>query len=179
VQFITRKASSPCRCHLSGHPPVAVPGRKVRRQLEELKPDAVHIATKARSALPRALVPAQQVSLHHVVPHQFPNTCGCARAFRSRGATRHALVPRRAAAVMVATATLHQRLTEHGFTNLAYWSRGVDTEHFKPRPRIFSNSRADFPVHGTRGDRKEYRAFLKLDLPGTKMVVGGDPTWRC
>jgi glycosyltransferase involved in cell wall biosynthesis len=82
----------------------------------------------------------------------------------------------RAAAVMVATPTLHRRLSEHGFTNLAYWSRGVDTEHFKPRPKDFLQlPRPIFTYMGRVAIEKNIEAFLKLELPGTKMVIGTGP----
>src|SRR4030066_627327 len=154
------------------------PGRKVRRQLEELKPDAVHIATEgplgiaARSWCLRKPF-SHTTSFHTQVPEyvwlrtRIPLAWSYAvmRWFHGR-----------AAAVMVATPTLHQRLTDHGFTNLAYWSRGVDTEHFKPRPKKFLDQpRPIFLYMGRVAIEKNIEAFLKLDLPGSKVVVGDGP----
>jgi len=154
------------------------PGRKVRRQLEELKPDAVHIATEGPLG-----IAARSWCLRNKFPYttsfhtQFPEYVWLRT--RIPIAWSYAVIRwfhGRAAAVMVATATLHQRLTEHGFTNLAYWSRGVDTEHFKPRPKDFLDQpRPIFLYMGRVAIEKNIEAFLKLDLLGTKMVVGGGP----
>ena len=154
------------------------PGRKVRRQLEELKPDAVHIATEGPLG-----IAARSWCLRNKFPYttsfhtQFPEYVWLRT--RIPIAWSYAVIRwfhGRAAAVMVATATLHQRLTEHGFTNLAYWSRGVDTEHFKPRPKNFLDQpRPIFLYMGRVAIEKNIEAFLKLDLLGTKMVVGGGP----
>ena len=40
-----------------------------------------------------------------------------------------------AEAVLVPTRAIHQRLAARGFTNLAYWSRGVDLSLFAPAER--------------------------------------------
>ena len=111
------------------------PGRKVRRALETLKPDAVHIATEG---------PLGVAARSWCLKHNFPYTTSFHTQFpeyvwlrtRIPLAWSYAVMRwfhGRAAAVMVATPTLHKRLTDHGFTNLAYWSRGVDTQLFRPR----------------------------------------------
>jgi glycosyltransferase involved in cell wall biosynthesis len=154
------------------------PGRKVRRQLEELKPDAVHIATEgplgvaARSWCLRNKFP-YTTSFHTQFPEyvwlrtRLPLTWSYAavRWFHGRAHT-----------TMVATPTLHKRLMDHGFTNLGYWSRGVNHELFKPRSKDYLKERRPvFLYMGRVAIEKNIEAFLKLDLPGTKMVVGGGP----
>jgi glycosyltransferase involved in cell wall biosynthesis len=154
------------------------PGRKLRRRLEELNPDAVHIATEgplglaARGWCVKRGFP-YTTSFHTQFPEyvwlrtRFPLAWSYAAMRWFHG---------RAAAVMVATPTLHQRLTGHGFKNLAYWSRGVDTDHFKPRDKDFLQvPRPVFLYMGRVAIEKNIEAFLKLDLPGSKLVVGGGP----
>jgi hypothetical protein len=52
----------------------------------------------------------------------------------------------------------------------------VDSEHFKPRPKDFlAQPRPIFLYMGRVAIEKNIEAFLKLDLPGTKMVIGGGP----
>jgi glycosyltransferase involved in cell wall biosynthesis len=154
------------------------PGRKVRQRLEELKPDAVHIATEG---------PLGMAARSWCLRNRFPYTTSFHTQFpeyvwlrtRIPLAWSYAVMRwfhGRAAAVMVATPTLHQRLTEHGFTNLATWSRGVDSEHFKPRPKNFLDQpRPIFMYMGRVAIEKNIEAFLKLDLPGSKVVVGDGP----
>ncbi|MCR5877999.1 glycosyltransferase family 1 protein [Phenylobacterium sp. J367] len=82
--------------------------------------------------------------------------------------------------LMVATPTMRDELTAHGFRNISAWSRGVDTEHFRPRladePDVFEGlARPVFLYVGRVAVEKNIEAFLGLDLPGTKVVVGPGP----
>jgi glycosyltransferase involved in cell wall biosynthesis len=81
-----------------------------------------------------------------------------------------------ATAMMVATESLRREMQAHGFTNLRIWSRGVDVDHFHP----IANDHLPYerPVWlyvGRVAVEKNIEAFLKLDLAGTKVVVGDGP----
>jgi len=83
---------------------------------------------------------------------------------------------RPATAVMVATGTLKAELEAHGFPNLRIWSRGVDVEKFRPMPDIRQPYDAPIWIYvGRVAVEKNIEAFLALDLPGTKLVVGDGP----
>ena len=82
--------------------------------------------------------------------------------------------------LMVATPTMRDELEQHGFRNITPWSRGVDTEQFHPRtpdePDVFANlAKPIFLSVGRVAVEKNIEAFLALDLPGTKVVVGDGP----
>ncbi len=82
--------------------------------------------------------------------------------------------------MMVATPTMRKELSGHGFTNISEWSRGVDTDQFHPRrddePDIFEGlARPIFLNVGRVAVEKNIEAFVALDLPGTKVVVGPGP----
>ena len=82
--------------------------------------------------------------------------------------------------LMVATPTMRDELEQHGFRNITAWSRGVDTEAFHPRrddePDIFEGlARPIFLSVGRVAVEKNIEAFLGLNLPGTKVVVGEGP----
>src|SRR3546814_16985091 len=80
------------------------------------------------------------------------------------------------AGVMVATDSLAQSLRDWGFRNLKTWSRGVDVERFKPRPKdILDLPRPIYLYAGRVVVDKNIEAFLKLKLDGTKLVVGTGP----
>jgi len=82
----------------------------------------------------------------------------------------------RASSIMVATRELQKELQERRFKNTCLWTRGVDTELFKPRSKDFLT--ADKPVFlyaGRVAVEKNIEAFLDLELPGTKYVVGDGP----
>ena len=77
---------------------------------------------------------------------------------------------------MVATDALKSELELRGMKNLVLWSRGVDAELFQPHPKSFlSDVRPIFMYMGRVAVEKNIEAFLKLDLPGTQYVIGGDP----
>jgi glycosyltransferase involved in cell wall biosynthesis len=82
--------------------------------------------------------------------------------------------------LMVATPTMRDELVKHGFRNISPWSRGVDTAVFKPRapgqPDLYEGlARPIWLNVGRVAVEKNIEAFLELDLPGTKVVVGDGP----
>jgi glycosyltransferase involved in cell wall biosynthesis len=80
------------------------------------------------------------------------------------------------ARVMVATASLQEEMQSKGYQRLARWSRGVNTELFRPRTKDAINEpRPVFLYVGRVAVEKNIEAFLKLDLPGTKVVIGDGP----
>lgn len=64
-----------------------------------------------------------------------------------------------------------------GLRQLSVWARGVDTERFAPGPRIALDHlpRPIFLAAGRLAKEKNLDAFLALELPGSKVVVGGGP----
>lgn len=82
------------------------------------------------------------------------------------------------AGCMVATDTLARDLTARGFRNLMPWSRGIDADLFRPRPDeapVLDLPRPVFMNVGRVAVEKNLEAFLSLDLPGTKVIVGDGP----
>jgi glycosyltransferase involved in cell wall biosynthesis len=86
-----------------------------------------------------------------------------------------------AAAVLAATPTLADELSNRGFSPVKLWPRGVDAQLFRPR-NTFKNwdvmiglPRPIFLTVGRLAVEKNVEAFLALDLPGTKLVVGDGP----
>ncbi len=77
---------------------------------------------------------------------------------------------------LVTTPSMKARLEERGFRNLVIWSRGVDTQQFHPfAERVIDLPRPIFMNIGRVAVEKNLEAFLKLDLPGSKLVVGDGP----
>ena len=81
-----------------------------------------------------------------------------------------------ATAIMVATASLKRELEANGFHNLRIWTRGVDVYHFHPIPdAALPFSHPIWLYVGRIAVEKNVEAFLKLELPGTKVVIGDGP----
>ncbi len=148
-------------------------------EIRQFVPDAVHIATEGALGLT-----ARRVCLKHGIAFT--------TAFHTRFAeyvhARFRLVPARliwrwlrwfhrpASAVMVATNTLKNDLAGHGFRHLKIWSRGVDVEKFHPIPgHRLAYEGPIWIFVGRVAVEKNIEAFLALDLPGTKVVVGNGP----
>ncbi len=83
--------------------------------------------------------------------------------------------------IMVTTPSMVAFLEDKGFKNLAAWARGVDLKQFTPKRRFNPEDvykdlpRPIFVNVGRVAVEKNIEAFLKLDLPGSKVVVGNGP----
>jgi glycosyltransferase involved in cell wall biosynthesis len=81
-----------------------------------------------------------------------------------------------ASRVMISSVPLKDELEKRGFANAVIWPRGVDTDLFRPRDKRFlPDPRPIFMYVGRVAVEKNIEIFLKLDLPGTRYVVGDGP----
>lgn len=154
------------------------PGKVIRKLLEEYQPDHIHIATEGplgyaarRTCKKKGL--AFTTSYHTQFPEyvraRFPIPLKVGYWYMRRF---HSAAKR----TMVGTPHLIKLLQQRGLTNLKLWTRGVDTALFRPREKGFL--RAERPISmylGRVAVEKNIEAFLKLDIPGTKYVVGDGP----
>jgi len=159
--------------------PLAVlPGRKVAQRFRDFDPHAVHIATEgplgiaARAHCVKNRL-AFTTAYHTCFPEYVKPRFGVPLAWTYAWLRRfHAP----SSAVLVATPAISQLLAKHGFGRLADWSRGVDTELFRPAGKRFGDLRRPvFLFVGRVAVEKNIAGFLGLDLPGTKVVVGDGP----
>ena len=86
----------------------------------------------------------------------------------------------RSSVVMAPTPTVVENLQTRGFKNVRLWGRSVDVDLFKPGPKaaVPGLDRNKGPVLlyvGRLAVEKNIEAFLELDHPGTKLVVGDGP----
>lgn len=153
-------------------------GKKVRQRLHELQPDAIHIATEgplgmaARAYCLKRGLPFT-TSLHTRFAEYVHLRTGIPLAW---GYAFLRWFHNRSERVMIATPSLAEELKAMGFKNIAQWSRGVDTELFRPMARTFSDYPRPIMLYtGRVAVEKNLEAFLGIDLPGTKVVVGDGP----
>lgn len=77
---------------------------------------------------------------------------------------------------LVPTQSMKRELDGRGFGRVELWTRGVDHSLFKPRiGSTLDLARPIFLNVGRIAVEKNLEAFLKLDLPGTKVIVGDGP----
>jgi glycosyltransferase involved in cell wall biosynthesis len=158
---------------------LALPSRKkIAQRIEAAKPDAIHIATEGpighavRAYCLRIGRPfttsyttrfPEYISARSPIPAQW--VYNVLRRFHGA-----------ATVTMVATPSLTTELRERGFTNLGMWTRGVDVDLFRPDRAIdLGFPRPIFMSVGRVAVEKNLPAFLSLDLPGTKVVIGAGP----
>lgn len=158
---------------------LALPGRReIVRRIEQACPDAIHIATEG---------PIGHVVRAYCVKNGLPFTTSYTTRFPEYISARlpipedwsYAVLRRfhsAATVTMAATPSLMTELAHRGFKNLGMWTRGVDTEAFKPERAIdLDFPRPIFLSVGRLAVEKNLEAFLSLDLPGTKVVIGEGP----
>lgn len=156
-----------------------LPWQGVRRRLDDFGPEAVHLATEGpigwagrRYCLKRELpyTTAYHTQFPEYVRLRAPIPLSWSYAFMRRFHDP-------AIRTMVATRSMEELLRSHGFRHLARWSRGVDLERFRPREKeIYAGFARPVMVHlGRVAVEKNIEAFLSLDLPGSKVVIGDGP----
>lgn len=166
--------------------PIAIlPGRQVARLLEEARPDAIHIATEGplgRAARAWCLKQKQPftTAYHSKFPEYIHARTGLPLPWLY-GMMRRFHAP--SSAVLAPSENVYRELTAWGFTNVRHWAHGVDTTTFRPNQKDYFDSvlkksgrqRPLFLYVGRVTIEKNLTAFLDLDLPGSKVVVGSGP----
>lgn len=155
----------------------------VGRMIEESRCEALHIATEGplgwaarRHALRRRMV--FTTAYHTRFPEYLRPRLGVPVGWTYAWLRRfHAP----SAAVMAPTQSIVAMLRARGFVNAALWTRGVDLDLFGPDPRddvpdeAAGLRRPVFLYVGRVAVEKNIEAFLDLDLPGSKWIVGDGP----
>jgi glycosyltransferase involved in cell wall biosynthesis len=158
---------------------VALPNRReIARRIEAASPDAIHIATEGPIGwAARAYCRRRKLAFTTSYTTRFPEYIAV-RSIVPAGVSYAVLRHFHAAAAMtmIATASLRQELGARGFRKLGTWTRGVDTDLFTPDdPAELDLPRPIFMTVGRVAVEKNLEAFLTLDLPGSKVVIGGGP----
>jgi len=158
---------------------LAVPSRRgITARVAAARPDAIHIATEGpigfavRAYCRRNGRPfttsyttrfPEYISARLPVPEEW--VYAVLRWFHSA-----------ATVTMVATPSLMSELSQRGFSHLGMWTRGVDVDLFRPERAIDLNlPRPIFMTVGRVAVEKNLEAFLSLNLPGSKVVIGSGP----
>ena len=167
----------PCPTYPEIRLSLTMPGR-IGRMIEAADPDYVHIATEGPLGLMarrhclktgRGYTTSYHTKFPEYVTARAPVPLdwlyGFMRRFHNGGL-----------GCMVATESLENDLRARGFDNLMRWSRGVDANLFTPRGGAdLGLPRPVFLSVGRVAVEKNLEAFLSLELPGSKVVVGDGP----
>jgi len=153
-------------------------GRKIAREIDAFAPDCIHVATEGplglatrRYCLRRGLpfTTAWHTQFPEYVRARVPIPLRFTRALVRR-------FHRAATRTMVPTESVRRHLEHLRFENVVIWSRGVDTGLFTPDdPLPWNLPRPVWIYVGRVAVEKNIEAFLALDLPGSKVIVGDGP----
>ena len=156
------------------------PPSRVHREIDAIAPNYVHIATEGPlGQMARSWCRKNAVSYTTSYHTRFPEyvrarapiplswSYAFVRSFHNGGVC-----------CMISNTTLERELASWGFRRLVRWVRGVDTVTFNPDvpPALTGLKRPVFLNVGRVSVEKNLTAFLDLDLPGTKVVVGDGPS---
>ena len=179
IDFLTPKGFSSFQLPTYPGLRLALPSRRgIEDRIEEKKPDAIHIATEGPVGFAvRAYCRRHRRRFTTSYTTRFPEYISARLPIPAQWV--YAVLRRfhsAATVTMVATPSLMTELADRGFANLGMWTRGVDVDLFRPDRAI----KLDFPrpifmTAGRVAVEKNLEAFLSLDLPGTKVVVGSGP----
>ncbi|MGD8743651.1 MAG: glycosyltransferase family 1 protein [Granulosicoccaceae bacterium] len=154
------------------------PYRKISGRLDDFCPDAIHIATEG---------PIGSATQRYCLKHGLPFTTSYHTQFPEYIRLRLPLpiwlsyfflrrFHSKAKRTMVPSQSMRERLEKRGFSNVVVWGRGVDADLFVPDDKkLLEDKRPVFIYIGRVAVEKNIEAFLQLDLPGTKYVVGDGP----
>jgi len=153
-------------------------GRALGRYLDAFAPEAMHIATEGPLGLSARAYCLRHgwpftTAYHTKFPEYLRARCGLPLGW-GYAALRWFHAPSQG--IMVATETVRRELAARGFQRIVPWTRGVDTRLFRPgyEPAV-ELPRPVFLYVGRIAVEKNLPAFLDLDLPGSKLVVGNGP----
>jgi glycosyltransferase involved in cell wall biosynthesis len=152
--------------------------RRLEKRLRELQPTNIHIATEGPLGVQARRICVRNgwqfsTSFHTRFPEylreRLPVPLSWSYAFLRRFHSA-------ASACLVPTVSIHNILRENGFTNTKVWTRGVDRKLFRPIEGVdLGLPKPVFICVGRVAPEKNLEAFLSLDLPGTKLIVGDGP----
>ncbi len=155
-----------------------LPKRKMARLIDDFAPEKVHIATEGPLGWAARAICLKRgwrfsTSYHTKFPEYANESVGIPL---SLGYLIVKHFHGKSAAMMVATKSLEEDLKARGFTNLVTWTRGVDTNLFNPKCKPALKLKHPVMVYvGRVSVEKNIEAFLDIDMPGSKLVVGGGP----
>ncbi len=157
------------------------PSARLHHMLKLFAPDAIHLVTEGPLGwAARAFCLKRGLPFTTAYHTRFPEYVRA--RIRLPVSWSYAFVRRfhrPSAGVLVVAESIRRELAARGFQNLVPWSRGVDIAAFKPSPREdLGDPRPIWLYAGRLAIEKNIKAFLDLDLPGTKWVVGGGPQMR-
>lgn len=159
------------------------PARPLGAMLDEIEPQAIHIATEGPLGwAARAYCLRNGLAFTTAFHTRFPEILNAALKLPlSWGYALFRHFHRPSSGVLVPTQGVLNLLERRGFRNLRSWTHGVDLSLFPYQAEVQSHAGLGVlarPVSlfvGRVSYEKNIQAFLRLNIPGTKIVCGVGP----
>lgn len=178
IKMVTPKGAKTLPCPTYSEIQLTVsPFKRVSEAFEDFQPDCIHVSTEGPLGWSaRKFCQIQGLNfttsfhtrfaeyLHARTRMPIRWTYGVLRKFHS--------VSR---CTMVTTPSMEERLKSFGFSNLKRWTRGVDTDQFRPHIRQCDSRVPRLMYVGRVAIEKNLEAFLDLRIPSQKVIVGDGP----
>lgn len=159
---------------------------KIKKIIKEFKPDYIHIFTegsigiKTRSICIKnnfKFTSSQHTNFQTYIEHYIKIK---SKIFYNLIFSYLKWFHNKSSGTMAITKELKDQFEYLGFKNLSLWPLGVDTDLFKKnlKSKIKEKLNLNSPVFvyfGRIAKEKNVEDFLKLDLPGTKLIIGDGP----
>ena len=155
---------------------------RIWRIIDKYQPDAIHIATEGPLGMcARMYCLENEIPFSTAYHTQFPHylykylklpkkiTYEYLRWFHAPSIS-----------IMVPTQRVKDELVAQKFENLVVWTRGVHLDQYYPGDKTeFTDVQGPIFLYcGRVAKEKNIEEFLKIDLPGTKAVIGDGPARR-
>ena len=155
-----------------------LPGRKVAQRIKAFSPDALHISTEGPLGLS-----ARSYALKNDLPFSTAYHTRFPEYVKARTGIPLSLTYKflkwfhgPSLSVMAPTQVVKVDLDHNGFKNIVLWTRGVDLSVFSAdTTHVLNPENPIFLYVGRVAVEKNIEAFLSLDIPGEKWVVGDGP----
>lgn len=155
--------------------------RTVGGMIAHFAPDAVHLSTEGPLC-----VAARRWCIKHgqhfttAYHTQFPDYAAKRTHMPAKWFWRYIQwFHRPSANILASTPSIRETLREHGLDRLHHWSRGVDLKCFTPNaphPAAYANLPRPIRLYAGRvAIEKNLEALLRIDRPGSTVIVGDGP----
>ena len=150
---------------------------QVQHHIDLYRPDHVHISTPEAplGIIFRLCLDKRKYNYTTAYHTKFPEfvNAKCKWIPTSIGHKFMKRVNKRSKKILVPTQSMLEELTGLGYENVKVWSRGIDTDLFKPDHE--AKAEKTFVCVSRVSVEKNLEDFFRLDLPGKKIMVGDGP----
>ena len=162
---------------------VVTTSNTIKKKLEELQPDYIHLATEGTLGLLTRKVCAQNkwnfTTSYHTRFPEYVYVRTKLKLLETLTYTYMRWFHKKSKALVVTTENLKEELVSKKFSNVTVVPLGVDIDLFKKNNNAIAPPTLQKPIityFGRIAPEKNVEAFLKCKTPGSKLIIGDGPS---